>query len=231
MTQRFDSAFEVKFQAESGTFEGYASVFDVVDSARDRMAAGSFRRSLDEHKRQGRLPPLLWQHDAAQPIGAWREIYEDAHGLYVKGDLFVADIPRAREACKLMREQVVNGLSIGYRVRQSHRDQKSGVRVLTDVDLLEISMVTFPANDSARIMRVKSALAAGEMPSEREFEAILRDAGFSRKQARGLSADGYKSLQGFGFAAEREAWAADDCAVMGPAASLRALADKIRSLS
>lgn len=232
MTQHFDSAFEVKFQAETGTFEGYASVFDVVDSASDRMAAGAFRRSLDEHKRHGRFPPLLWQHDVAQPIGAWREIYEDSHGLYVKGDLFVADIPRAREAYKLMRESVVNGLSIGYRVKQSHRDQKSGVRVLTEVDLLEISMVTFPANDSARITRVKSALAAGAVPSEREFEAFLRDAGFSRKQAKGVLSDGYKSLQETELCVRdaRDGWP-QMLAGAGDATALSALAAKIRTLT
>ncbi len=194
MHKQMESRFEVKFQAESGQFEGYASVFNVVDSVRDSISPGAFRRCLAEMKSGQRLPPLLWQHDTAQPIGAWREMYEDSHGLYVKGDLFVAEIARAREAYKLMQEKVVNGLSIGYRVRQSHRDQKSGVRVLTDVDLLEVSMVTFPANDSARIMRVKSALATGVVPSEREFEAFLRDAGLSRKQAKAILADGYKAL-------------------------------------
>ena len=194
MHKQIDSRFEVKFQADSGQFEGYASVFHVVDSAHDRMAPGAFRRCLAEMKAGQRLPPLLWQHDTAQPIGAWREMYEDGHGLFVKGDLFVGDIARAREAYKLMKEKVVNGLSIGYRVRQSHKDHKSGVRVLTDVDLLEVSMVTFPANDSARILRVKSALATGDVPTEREFEAFLRDAGLSRKQAKALLADGYKSL-------------------------------------
>lgn len=228
MNQTIDSFFELKFQAETGQFEGYASVFETVDTANDRVAPGAFRRSLDEHRRQNRLPPLLWQHDAAQPIGAWREVYEDGHGLYVRGDLFVNDIPRAREAYKLMQEKVVNGLSIGYRVRQSHRDQKAGIRVLTDVDLLEISMVTFPANDSARILRVKSALATGQLPSEREVEAFLRDAGFSRKQAKGLLADGYKSL----FVTEgggRDARAAPEAT--SDAGALAALAAKIRALT
>lgn len=200
MHTTFDSNFEVKFQSANGQFEGYASVFHVVDSARDRIAPGAFARSLGEMKAAQRLPPLLWQHDTAQPIGAWREMYEDGHGLYVKGDLFVNDIARAREAYKLMQEKVVNGLSIGYRVRQSQRDQKTGVRVLTDVELLEVSMVTFPANDSARVMRVKSALESGQLPSEREFEAFLRDAGLSRKQAKALLADGYKSLYANGDA-------------------------------
>lgn len=228
MNVYFDSAFEVKFQAETGQFEGYASVFDVVDSARDRMAPGAFKKSLQDAARLGRQPPLLWQHDAAQPIGAWREIFEDSHGLFVRGDLFVADIPRAKEAYKLMQEKVVNGLSIGYRVKQSQRDPKTGIRLLTEVELLEISMVTFPANDSARIVRVKSALAAGSLPSEREFEAFLRDAGFSRKQAKGLLADGYKSLQ-HDVVLRRDAGAENDAA-RPEVAAVRHLADTIRRL-
>lgn len=193
-TAHFDHPFEIKLLAESGEIEGYASVFHVSDSARDRVAPGAFRGSLDLHEQDGRLPPMLWQHDTKQPIGAWREMREDTHGLYVRGVLFVDDIPKAREAYRLLQENVVTGLSIGYRARQSHRDEKSGDRVLTVIDLLEVSLVTFPANDHARIARVKSILQDGDVPSEREFEAFLREAGLSRKQAKGFIAQGYKSL-------------------------------------
>ena len=227
MTQRFDMPFELKFVAETGVFEGYASVFNVTDSVNDRIAPGAFEKSLRDYAREGRLPPLLWQHDTKQPIGAWREIYEDGHGLFVKGDLFVQDIGRAKEAYRLMQEGVVTGLSIGYRTRQSHRDEKTGCRVLTDIELLEISMVTFPANDMARIVRVKSALAGGEIPSMRDFEAFLRDAGLSRKQAKGVMALGYKSL----LPCDAESGGDADGGCTNDAAALRALADKIRQLS
>lgn len=190
----FDTPLELKFVADTGLFEGYASVFHVTDSVRDRIAPGAFKDSLAAHQKDGRLPPMLWQHDSKQPIGAWRAMYEDAHGLYVEGALFIDDIPRAREAYRLMKENVVTGLSIGYRAKKSHRDEKSGDRVLTEIELLEVSMVTFPANDYARIARVKSIFDAGRLPSEREFEAFLREAGLSRKQAKGLIAQGYKSL-------------------------------------
>ncbi|TAL39642.1 MAG: HK97 family phage prohead protease [Alphaproteobacteria bacterium] len=155
-TDQFDSPFELKFLSEAGVFEGYASVFGVTDSVNDKIAPGAFAETLAIAKKDGRLPPLLWQHDAREPIGAWREMREDTHGLYVKGELFIRDIPRAREAYKLLRENVVTGLSIGYRARKSHQDEQSGTRVLTDVDLLEVSMVTFPANDFARVRRVKA---------------------------------------------------------------------------
>lgn len=191
---RIDAPLELKLLAEAGVFEGYAAVFGVTDSVNDKIMPGAFRQSLAACRAEGRLPPLLWQHDPALPIGAWRELREDAHGLYVKGELFVDDIPRAREAYRLLRENVVTGLSIGYRAKEQRRDHGTGARILSDIELVEISMVTFPANDLARVRRVKSRLCAGELPDEREFEAFLRDAGLSRKQAKGVIACGYKSL-------------------------------------
>ncbi len=190
----FDAALELKFVAETGCFEGYASVFAVTDSMNDRIEKGAFASSLAEHKARGQMPPLLWQHDVKQPIGAFTDIYEDAHGLFVQAKLFIDDIPRAKEAWKLMREGVVTGMSIGYKTRQSHRDAKTSERILTDIELLEVSMVTFPANAHARVSGIKSQLVAGHVPEPKEFEAFLRDAGFSRKQAKGLMSAGYKSL-------------------------------------
>lgn len=156
MTDKINTTLEVKFLAATGLFEGYASVFNVVDSVQDKIAPGAFKDSLAMHDKSNRLPPLLWQHNTEVPIGAWREMREDSHGLYVKGELFVHDIAQSREAYKLLKENVVTGLSIGYRTRQSHREKKSGVRVLTKLDLLEVSLVTFPANEMARVTGVKS---------------------------------------------------------------------------
>lgn len=152
---KFDAPFELKFLAETGVFEGYASVFNVVDQVNDKIAPGAFKESLAACNKAGRLPPLLWQHEALEPIGAWREMHEDSHGLFVKGDMFIKDIALAKEAYKLLKENVVTGLSIGYRTQESYREQKSGVRVLTKLDLLEVSLVTFPANDLARVTGVK----------------------------------------------------------------------------
>lgn len=199
MSLHLTSPFELKFVAGSGTFEGYASVFHVTDSANDRVAPGAFQKSIAAARAENRLPPLLWQHDAQKPIGIWHEMFEDSHGLFVRGELFVDDIAQAREAYKLMKEGVVTGLSIGYRTVQSARDAKSGARILTEVELLEVSMVTFPANAMARVRHVKSLLDDGQIPSEREFEAFLREAGWSRKQAKGLIAHGYKAVVSDGY--------------------------------
>lgn len=193
-TSHLQSPVEIKYLSETGFFEGYAAVFDVTDSVNDKIIPGAFKQSLDASRIEGRLPPLLWQHDTNQPIGAWREMFEDDHGLYVRGELFVNDIARAKEAYKLLKENVVTGLSIGYRAKESRRDAKTGTRILSTVDLLEVSVVTFPANDHARVNNVKSIFGHGQLPTEREFEAFLRDAGLSRKQAKGVISHGYKSL-------------------------------------
>ncbi len=193
-TKHLSSNFDLRALDEEGAFEGYASVFGDTDRVRDKIAPGAFADSLEDHRRQNRLPPMLWQHDTKEPIGAWRDMREDHHGLFVRGNLFIDDIPKARQAYRLMRENVVTGLSIGFRVVTSQRDDNSGIRTLTKIDLLEVSMVTFPAQDSARIASIKTLIADGRIPEKRLLENFLRDAGFSRRQAKSLLADGYAGL-------------------------------------
>ncbi|MDH3381901.1 MAG: HK97 family phage prohead protease [Flavobacteriaceae bacterium] len=191
----FDAPLELKFLAETGVFEGYASVFNVTDKVNDKITSGAFKASLQKFRDKGILPPLLWQHNTSEPIGRWVEMYEDKHGLFVKGELFIDDIKLAKEALKLLQEKVVTGLSIGYRVEESYREQKSGVRILTKVDLQEVSLVTFPANEYARVSKIKKpASNENKIPSEREFESLLRNTGLSRRQAKGVIALGYKGL-------------------------------------
>lgn len=219
-----DTRTELKF-APSGIFEGYAAVFGNIDSANDRIAPGAFTRSLQKCREEGRFPPMLWQHDVQKPIGMWQAMHEDSHGLYVSGRLFTDDIAQAREAYALLKENVVSGLSIGYRTAQSARDAKTGVRLLTELDLLEVSIVTFPANERARIRAVKSQFAAGYVPAEKDVEAVLRDAGFSRKQAKALMAHGYKAL------AARDATEGDEAEDDDIADLIGGLAARLRRLT
>lgn len=182
------------------TFEGYGSVFDTVDSYADTIAKGAFKSSLREWKGKKKLPKLLLQHgggfgmnaDDLIPIGKWEDMHEDDHGLYMKGRLFDVDTDRTRATYAAMREGELDGLSIGFNAVKSKRDETTGIRTLTEVRLWEVSLVTFPANDPARVLSVKSG---GALPSEREFETFLRDAGFSREQAKSVVAAGYRSLQ------------------------------------
>lgn len=182
--------FELKRVAETGEFEGYASVFDEVDQGRDVIIRGAFLRSLKDRGAGG--IKLLWQHDPAEPIGVIEEIAEDWRGLYVKGRLLM-DVARAREAYTLMRAGALDGLSIGFHTIKAETDDFTGVRRLMDVDLWEISLVTFPMQAAARI----TAFKAAPITTLRAFETFLREAGgFSRKDAKGIAAYGFEARTG-----------------------------------
>lgn len=137
-----------------GIFEGYASLFGAEDQGRDVVMPGAFRASLA--RRGANNIRMLFQHDPAQPIGAWEIIREDARGLYVRGHL-IEDVARAREILALMREGALDGLSIGFRTRKAVRDARTGQRRLYEIDLWEISIVTFPILPGARVSAVKAA--------------------------------------------------------------------------
>lgn len=190
-----DFDFEVKAVGEDGTFNGYGSVWDVVDSYQEVVAKGAFTESLAELNAKGRPVPVLWQHRSAEPIGAWTNLKEDDHGLWGDGELLINDVAQAKEAHALMKRRVVTGLSIGYWVRESSYDEKTGIRTLTKLDLVEISLVTFPANDDARVEAVKFKLAHGELPTDREMEKYLREVGFSKTRAAGLVTHGLAELR------------------------------------
>jgi HK97 family phage prohead protease len=176
--------FELKQEpGEDGIFEGYASVFDVVDHGMDVVAKGAFRKSLDS----GRKVKMLWQHDKTKVIGVWDEMREDERGLYVKGRL-LKDVALGREAMALMRAGAIDSMSIGYRTIEAVPEAGGRVRKLTELDLFEVSVVTFPMNESARVTDVKS------IRTEREFEAFLRDAGYSRKEAAAIALHGFKAI-------------------------------------
>ncbi|GGK29867.1 HK97 family phage prohead protease [Salinarimonas ramus] len=136
----------------SGVFEGYASLFGVTDLAKDVVQPGAFAKSLATRGARG--VRMLFQHDPGEPIGTWLKIEEDACGLRVRGRLNLA-VGRAREIHALMREGAIDGLSIGYRVTKAGAERASGRRLLHEVDLWEISIVTFPMLPAARVAAVK----------------------------------------------------------------------------
>jgi HK97 family phage prohead protease len=140
--------------SEDGYFEGYASVFNVLDHQGDIILPGAFRKTLKKGNLDKNLK-MLWQHDMEKPIGIWEHIIEDGYGLYVKGRLLM-DISLAKEAYTLLKAGVVDGLSIGYTPVHSHFDASQKAKCLTDVDLLEISLVTFAANPKAKVTSVKN---------------------------------------------------------------------------
>ncbi len=159
-TKHLSSSFTVKELGRNGYVAGYASVFDAVDAQREAVAKGAFRRTLNEWKHNSRKPTMLWMHDAASPIGVWDAMSEDTRGLAVEGTLAIGTQAGA-DAYELLKMGAVTGLSIGYRTVASRVDARSKVRTLDDVDLFEVSLVTFPANDLARIRAVKAPNMAG----------------------------------------------------------------------
>lgn len=139
--------------AEKGEFEGYASLFGIMDLGHDVVMPGAFRDSIERRGAPG--VKLLWQHDPMQLVGIWRSIEEDSRGLYVRGALDLGQA-KSREILSLMRQGALDGLSIGYRTEIERKDPETGLRRLERIDLWEISLVTFPLLPQARVRSVKA---------------------------------------------------------------------------
>ncbi|MEI8715656.1 HK97 family phage prohead protease [Mesorhizobium sp. ISC11] len=189
-----DFDLSIKAVKDDGFFSGYGSVFGVVDVQNEIVAPGAFVDSLASRKATGRKIPVLWQHQSNRPLGVYETVQEDSKGLYVEGKLLTKDVALAREAHALMKAGAVSGLSIGYWTREASYDEKTGIRTLTKLDLEEISIVTMPANEEARIDAIKMKLAHGGLPTLPEFERLLREAGFSRSQSAVIANRGLKHL-------------------------------------
>lgn len=155
-TLRGAAALETKFASakiaptvtEEGLVEGYASIFELEDQGGDAVAPGAFQASLDRRADTAPSVKFLWQHDPAKPIGIWTSITEDARGLKVRGRL-LTDVQAGAEALSLLRAGAVEGLSIGYRTVTAEKTAGGGRRLL-EVDLWEVSLVTFPMLPEAR---------------------------------------------------------------------------------
>lgn len=169
---RFGDGLSVSDEA---VIEGYASLFGAPDQGGDVVEAGAYRDSLAAG---GGKVKMLWQHDPAQPIGIWDEVREDGRGLYVKGRL-LESVEKGREALALVRAGAMDGLSIGYRTRRASKDDK-GRRLLRELELWEVSLVTFPMLPSARVAAKGERPEGGEL---RDIAALLR--GAAQEMARG----------------------------------------------
>jgi len=177
-----------------GTFTGYGSVFNVLDSYRDTILPGAFTQTLKDAKKSGVWPAMLLQHgsflggDDDMPVGVWVEMDQDEKGLRVTGKL--ADTTRGQDTYKLLTmtpRPAISGLSIGFMVKDFSLGTKPNDprRTIKSVDLMECSLVTFPANAKALIDGVKSI---------RHLERVLCDAGLSRKEAKALLSVGFDAI-------------------------------------
>jgi HK97 family phage prohead protease len=201
-TKTLDFDFEIKATDDDGegSFEGLASPFGgTPDFYGDVVAPGAYADSLATHQRKGTMPLMLWGHDPDQPIGVWKHFYEDGRGLYGKGQL-LKGVRKADEAAILVKAGAVRGLSIGYRVIEAVPDGKT--TLLKKLDLLEVSIVAFPAAPRARVESIKSEFVTGwdafaravrdeELPPIKDFERLLRDAGLPKNVANHIASKGY----------------------------------------
>lgn len=146
--------------------EGYASFFGEVDRGGDVVTKGAYAKSLAEIAKGGGQVKMLWQHDPAQPIGVWDEVREDNRGLFVKGRI-LTDIAKGREAARLIEAGAIDGLSIGYRTVRAAKNDK-GQRLLKELELWEVSLVTFPMLPSARVG------AKGDAPDAQDLRELAR---------------------------------------------------------
>ena len=182
-------ALDCKQDGDIGIIEGLGSHFDNVDHGGDVIRAGAFADSINV-----KMPAMLWQHDPNEVIGKWDVATEGEEGLHLTGRLALKT-QRGMEAYQLASMGAIDGLSIGFTIPENgSKFMADGVREIKEIDLWEVSVVTFPMNELARVTAVKSKLAKGEHIDEKELETILRDAGLSVRAARAIVADGYKAL-------------------------------------
>lgn len=166
---------DLKATGDSGIVEGYGSVFGVKDSYDDVILPGAFSASLAAQRAANTMPAMLWQHDPSEPIGIWSEMVEDERGLRVKGQLALETV-RGREAFSLLKLGALNGLSIGFVATAKSYNDRDGTRMISAIDLWEVSLVTFPANGSARVDGIKSADGVGALEKPSDAERWLREA-------------------------------------------------------
>ena len=147
----------LRFEApnDAGEFAGYAVIWGDRNAHNEIVQRGAFRQSLEQHRADGTKPVMLWAHDPSEIIGVWTEIREDEKGLFVRGRL-ITSTARGREAYDLLKAGALNGLSIGFRVLKGGETRQAGVRILTGIDVREISLVGMPSAGRARITSIRS---------------------------------------------------------------------------
>lgn len=172
---------------QSGTVEGYGSIFNGRDSHGDVVLPGAFHQSL-----QKGMPLMLWAHDQSKPVGRWESGIEDDRGLLVKGRLNLKT-QAGQDAFEHLRAGDLSGLSIGFTLPRDGWRMEGDTRYLSRVDLAEVSLVSLPSNAAARVTSVK---ALATKPSTlREFEAALHAIGYSRREAQTIATKGFHAVE------------------------------------
>ena len=181
----------LKFASDKASFEGYASVFNGVDAYGDTILPGAFKNAV-RAARKGRMPKMFANHRSwDMPIGKWVELAEDDTGLYARGE-FTPGNPQAEVVRAAMLHGTVDGLSIGFRMSKDDYElvDDETRRVIKNVsELVEISAVTFPADDAARVDLASVKFDLDVIQTRKDFEDFLRQSGgFSKGLATAVAA-------------------------------------------
>jgi HK97 family phage prohead protease len=185
-----DFAFDTKALDDDGRIEGLAAGYGNLDHGGDILLPGSIGPSLEGRK----AIPMLMYHNQQRPAGVWTDFKETSDGLLVKGR-FSMSTRHGKEAHGLVKDGAIGGLSIGYSDVKAKMVGKA--RHISSAHLHEVSLVTIPMNEKAQILSVKDLLTAGELPTVRQFEEFLRDAGgFSKSLAAAIAAKATPHLRG-----------------------------------
>ena len=175
----------VNFKAkddEKMSFTCYGNTKGNIDHAMDRSIDGVYSKSIKAHVDNGTMPKMLWMHDPKSlPIGKWVSMKEDAKGLMLEGEF--ANTERGREVYTLMKSGALDSFSIGYRVIQEKWNAGMQCNDLVEVDIKEISVVNFACNEESRLVNIKSKIDDGDLPTKRDLQKFLHEAGLSNRQA------------------------------------------------
>lgn len=183
-----DFPFQIKSLSDAGRIEGVISAFGGLDSYGDSIQRGAYAKSLGLLASSGRKLPMLYQHDQHRPIGVWTDLKETDAGLVGAAELAL-DVPDAKAAHSLAKMGALTGISIGYKVPAGGSRQDGNKRVLTEISLLEASLVTFPADNSARVTSVKR-----EFASARDIAELLQSHGLSGRQAKAAAGAAWRTI-------------------------------------
>jgi len=163
-------------------FTCYGNVKGNIDHAQDRTLDGAYVKSIERHKSAGTMPKMFWMHNPYEtPVGKWVDMREDAKGLFMEGEF--ANTEKGRELYELMKMGALDSFSIGYSVTQEKWNHEKNCNDLIELDIKEVSVVTFACNEESRLVGIKAKMEQDELPTKRELEKFLRESGLSRKQA------------------------------------------------
>jgi HK97 family phage prohead protease len=179
--------FEIKQTTEQGKFTAHAAVFNNVDLQGDIILPGAFAKSIKQRNKPIRL---LSQHDCCKPIGVITKAIEDDKGLFIEGKLAL-EVQEAREMRALLKLGAIDSLSIGFRTIESEFNEESNIQILKEIELFEVSFVTFPANEEAILQNIKqessqSSMDLDKIETLKDAEMYLRTEGLSKNKATAI---------------------------------------------